>query len=110
MIDSADLAQRLETTIKKNPDDKNYFGLTELAAAEALKKFGPNQLSEKKGLPPFVKFLLTLTGFFNYLLWTGAILCLISYGLQSDKSDKGNMYLGIVLIAVILITGIFTYS
>ena len=96
--------------IKKSADDSNYWGLTEVAAEENLKRYGPNCLTEKKGLPWYLKFLLTLTGFFNYLLWTGAILCLISFGIQSDKSDKSNLYLGVVLIAVILITGIFTYS
>ena len=81
MIDNKDLAKRLETTIKKNAEDKNFWGLTKVSAEEKYKRYGPNQLTEKKGYPWYVKFLLTLTGFFNYLLWTGAILCLISFGL-----------------------------
>ena len=45
--------------------------------------------------------------FFSLLLWLGAILCLISYGL--DQTDPSNLYLGIVLIFVVLITAIFSY-
>ena len=103
------MAKRVETTIKKSPGDKAYWGLTELAAEAKLKRDGPNCLTEKKGLPWYVKFLLTMTGFFNYLLWTGAILCFISFGIQTDKSDKSSMYLGIVLILTIVVTGSFTY-
>ena len=80
-----------------------------MAAEENLKKYGPNQLTEKKGLPWYLKFLLTLTGFFNYLLWTGAILSIISFGIQEDKDDKSMLYLGIVLICVITMTGVFSY-
>lgn len=81
MIEVVDLAKRLETTIRKSAEDKGYFGLTQQAAEAKFKVDGPNQLTEKKGLPWYLKFLLTMTGFFNYLLWTGAILCLISYGI-----------------------------
>jgi sodium/potassium-transporting ATPase subunit alpha len=51
-----------------------------------------------------------MTGLFNYLLWAGAILCFISYGIQEDKRDKSNLYLGIVLIFVIVITAVFSYT
>lgn len=51
-----------------------------------------------------------MTGLFNYLLWAGALLCFISYGVQEDKSDKSNLYLGIVLCLVVIITAIFSYS
>ncbi len=48
-----------------------------------------------------------LTSFFALLLWGGAIMCLIGYGL--DTSDPSNLYLGIVLAAVVFITGIVTF-
>ncbi len=48
-------------------------------------------------------------GFFEYMMWGGALLCFISYGLQDNKEDKGNLYLGIALAAVVLITGTFGY-
>ena len=53
--------------------------------------------------------LLEFTGMFNYLLWAGAILCFAAYGAQTDKRDKSNIYLGIVIIVVIVITGTMAY-
>lgn len=49
-----------------------------------------------------------MTGLFNYLLWAGSLLCFISYGV--DQEDKANLYLGIVLALVVVITAIFSYS
>jgi len=37
--------------IKVDPMDKEYYGLTEHQAAEGIKKYGFNSLTEKKGLP-----------------------------------------------------------
>lgn len=39
------------------------------------------------------------------MLWAGSILCFIAYALQQDKTDKSSLYLGIIIIIVILITG-----
>jgi sodium/potassium-transporting ATPase subunit alpha len=38
---------------------------------------------------------------FAILLWAGAVLCFIAYGVY--PADPSNLYLGIVLIAVIFI-------
>lgn len=53
-------------------------------------------------------FIEELTGFFSLLLWFGAVLCFIGYAI--DSSDNSNLYLGIVLSAVVIITGIFSYQ
>jgi len=50
-----------------------------------------------------------MTGLFNYLLWAGAILSFITYGISADKTDKSNLYLASVLIVVIVVTAIFSY-
>lgn len=50
-----------------------------------------------------------LTGFFSLLLWAGSFLCFIGFGIQEDKEDLSNLYLGIVLAVVTLLTGIFSY-
>jgi len=42
-----------------------------------------------------------MANFFAILLWAGAILCFIAYGIY--PSDPSNLYLGIVLIAIIFI-------
>lgn len=48
-----------------------------------------------------------MTGFFSLLLWFGSILCFIGYGI--NQTDPSNLYLGIVLAGVTLITGFFTF-
>jgi sodium/potassium-transporting ATPase subunit alpha len=50
-----------------------------------------------------------LTGLFNYMLWVGAILCFIVYGLQSDFTDKTNLWLAVVMIIVIMVTGTLNF-
>ena len=65
-----------------------------------------NQLTPPKEMSEIMKLLHTQTGPFNLLLWAGAILCFIGYGLQQSVD---NLYLGIVLTTVVTITGIFEY-
>merc|ERR1711899_32682 len=46
------------------------------------------------------------------LLWFGAILCFLAYGIQASAYEEppdDNLYLGIVLSAVVNVTGIFSY-
>ena len=82
-------------------------GMTKDQAATRLSDEGPNQLTEKKGLPWYCVLLKEMTGFFSLLLWFGAILCFIGYAINQD--DPSNLYLGIVLSAVTLVTGFFTF-
>ena len=103
------LADKLDTKLKV-PGQADLFGLSEKEAAERLRINGPNQLTEKKGLPWYIRFLLCMTGLFNYLLWAGAILCFIAYGIQEDKRDASNLYLGIVLAFVVFAIAVFSYS
>merc|ERR1719423_250246 len=49
---------------------------------------------------------------FAMLLWIGAILCFIAYSIQASAFEEppdDNLYLGIVLSAVVTVTGIFSY-
>jgi sodium/potassium-transporting ATPase subunit alpha len=57
-----------------------------------------------------VRFLLTMTGLFNYVIIVGSALCFIVYGIQTDFTDKQNLYLAVVLLFVILITAIFSFQ
>ncbi|KAB7506692.1 Sodium/potassium-transporting ATPase subunit alpha [Armadillidium nasatum] len=53
-----------------------------------------------------------LFGGFSLLLWIGAILCFIAYSIESaseEEPSNDNLYLGVVLTAVVIITGIFSY-
>ena len=59
-----------------------------------------------------MKFCQNLFGGFALLLWLGAILCFLAYGIQASTFEEppdDNLYLGIVLTAVVLVTGIFSY-
>jgi len=103
------LQQRLETKFKKRDGGSGYQGLSDEDAMKKLRNFGPNVLSEKKTLPWPIKLLLEFTGLFNYLLWIGSFLCFIGFGIQEDKSDRSSMYLGIVIIVVILISGVLNF-
>ncbi|KAM7421140.1 hypothetical protein PAMA_015348 [Pampus argenteus] len=87
-------------------------GLTNAKAAEFLIRDGPNALTPPPTTPEWVKFCRQLFGGFSVLLWTGAILCFLAYAIQAATEDEpagDNLYLGIVLTAVVVITGCFSY-
>ena len=50
-----------------------------------------------------------MTGLFNYVLWAGAALSFIAFGI-GNHADKSDLYLGIVLILLVIITGSLSYS
>ena len=78
-----------------------------------------------------MKFCKNLFGGFALLLWLGAILCFLAYGIQVcslgiaichvtgnspffqastyEEPPDDNLYLGIVLTAVVVVTGVFSY-
>ncbi|XP_017493383.1 PREDICTED: sodium/potassium-transporting ATPase subunit alpha-1-like, partial [Rhagoletis zephyria] len=88
------------------------LGLTKQQAAEILYRDGPNALSPPKRTPEWVKFSKNLFGGFAMLLWVGALLCFLAYGIQASSYDEvqnDNLYLGIVLATVVIVTGIFSY-
>merc|ERR1711953_493700 len=116
----ADLKKELEVDVHKLPQDELYrrFGTnpqTGLTAAQAkanLERDGPNALTPPPTTPEWVKFLQALFGGFAMLLWCGAILCFVAYSIQASAFEQppdDNLYLGIVLTAVVVITGIFSY-
>ena len=76
-------------------------------ATTKLEIVGPNSLTEKKTIPWYIRFLKEFTGLFNMLLWVGSALWFISYGL--DTTDASSLYLGILLIIVVILTGCFSY-
>ncbi|XP_077447315.1 sodium/potassium-transporting ATPase subunit alpha-3 isoform X1 [Stigmatopora argus] len=87
-------------------------GLTNAKAGEYLTRDGPNALTPPPTTPEWVKFCRQLFGGFSVLLWIGAILCFLAYAIQAATEDEpagDNLYLGIVLSAVVIITGCFSY-
>lgn len=83
-------------------------GLSHAKAKENLERDGPNALTPPKTTPEWVKFCKNLFGGFALLLWIGAVLCFIAYGILAstveDPADD-NLFLGIVLAAVVIVTG-----
>lgn len=118
--DLDDLKQELELDEHKVPIEELFqrhqtnpdTGLTMAEARRRLERDGPNALTPPKQIPEWVKFCKNLFGGFSLLLWIGAILCFIAYSIESASEEEpanDNLYLGIVLTAVVIITGIFSY-
>ena len=72
-----------------------------------LVRIGRNTLSEKRGVPWYVKLLKEFTGPLALLLWIAAFLCLIGFFL--DMSDFSNLYLAIAIALCVIVIGLFSY-
>ncbi|XP_076802410.1 sodium/potassium-transporting ATPase subunit alpha-3-like [Clavelina lepadiformis] len=88
-------------------------GHSSAKADELLEKYGPNALTPPKTTPAWIKFAKILFGGFATLLWTGALLCFIAYGIDASQNpgtaSTDNVYLGLALAVVVIITGVFQY-
>uniref|UniRef100_A0A6I8PW71 Sodium/potassium-transporting ATPase subunit alpha n=2 Tax=Xenopus tropicalis TaxID=8364 RepID=A0A6I8PW71_XENTR len=111
MVDHDDHKLSMEEIGRKYGTDLAK-GLTNARAAEVLAQDGPNALTPPPTTPEWVKFCRQLFGGFSILLWIGAILCFLAYGIQiamEDEPINDNLYLGVVLAAVVIVTGCFSY-
>jgi len=103
-ITMEELLSRLETNVET--------GLTKEEAAARLKRDGPNALTPPATTPEWVKFCKQLFGGFATLLWIGSILCFIAQGVLEATMEEpayDNLYLGIALAVVVILTGVFSY-
>jgi sodium/potassium-transporting ATPase subunit alpha len=82
-------------------------GLTDADAVTRNRQQGDNKLSEKKKSPWWVRLLKEMVNPFAIMLWVGAFLCILAYVMQPE--DKSNIYLGLILIFVVILTGVITY-
>lgn len=98
VLSKEDLEKALDTDLKK--------GLTNAEAARRLERDGPNALTPPPTTAAWIKFLAHVCGGFAILLWIGAILCFIVYGLDGSVE---NLTLGIVLAVVVVMTGTFSF-
>ena len=83
-------------------------GLTADQAKKRNLADGPNILTEKAKTAWYWKLLHEWTAPFALMLWAGSALCFIAYAL--DQSDPSNLYLGIVLSIVVMLSGLVTFS
>lgn len=90
-------------------------GLVGSQVDQQREKYGKNELTPPKTTPWWMKLAKELFGGFAMLLWVGAFLCWIAYGVQlsqledDEEATADNLYLGIVLAVVVVITGLFSY-
>merc|ERR1712073_294599 len=103
--------KNLNELYKRFKTDYNN-GLTTAQAQAGIEQYGLNQLTPPPTTPEWVKFCQNLFSGFACLLWLGAILCFLAYGIQASAYEEppdDNLYLGIVLTAVVTVTGVFSY-
>merc|ERR1712212_1294729 len=99
-----ELLKRFNTQVER--------GLTASQAAKNLAEYGRNELTPPPTTPEWVKFCQNLFSGFACLLWLGAILCFLAYGIQASAYEEhpdDNLYLGVALTAVVTVTGVFSY-
>ena len=93
-------AQEMEINYMKN-------GLSKEEVELRKKTYGPNCLPEKPKPPGIVFFLHEITSTFSLLLWIASALSFLAYGLNPE--EKSNLYLAVVVIVIILLSGFFSY-
>ncbi len=93
----SELEQRLKCT---------GAGLDSVDAARRLQEYGGNELHVRKDTPEILKFFRQFTNFFALLLIAGSALAFFADYL---KAGEGNFYIGVALLAVVLLNASFTY-
>ena len=96
-----------ELEAKYNTDFKN--GLSAAIAKLAHDRYGDNALTKKIVTPWYCLLAKEMFGGFQFLLWIGSLLCYIGFLLQNDYTDKSNVWLGVVLDALVIITSLFSF-
>lgn len=99
LMSNEEVTKKHETDIAK--------GLTDSQVLQKRELWGKNCLTPPPQKPMWQIFISHLTGFFSLLLWCAAFLCFIAFALKQD--DETNLYLGIVLSIVVLMTGMFSF-
>ena len=89
--------------------EKAYLknGLTNEEVELRKKTYGPNALPEKKKEPAILMFVKEITSYFSLLLWIAAALSFVGYGLAPE--DISNLWLAVVIIVIILLSGFFSF-
>jgi sodium/potassium-transporting ATPase subunit alpha len=81
-------------------------GLTPDDAAARRLEFGPNRIELAQTVPILLRFITQFTHFFAVLLWVAALLALIA---DRQMPGQGMATLGLAIIGVIVINGVFSF-
>jgi sodium/potassium-transporting ATPase subunit alpha len=96
------------TEVAEKYDSRLHVGLNAEERIKRLERYGPNVPKPAKSAPEFVKWLKELFGWFGILLWLGAALSIIAFFVDPSQ-DFTNLYTGIVLAFVVLLSGTVSY-
>lgn len=81
-------------------------GLSDVEAQRRLREFGANSLVRVSRAPLWVRFLREFTQLFSLILWVAAGLAFIA---EWWAPGQGMARLGITVVVVILVSGIFSF-
>ncbi len=81
-------------------------GLSQSEAKRRLEEYGPNHIEEIKGESMVLRFVKEFTHFFALILWVAAGLSFFS---EWHDPDQGWRHVGMAIICVILINGLFAF-
>ncbi len=88
-----------------NTDLEN--GLTSAQVEERRKAFGLNEIPVRPKPSVLRELLRSFTDLFSMMLQLAAVLCFVAYAL--DPRDIANLYLGIFLYVIVIITCFFSF-
>ena len=108
MMSLAEISRIFSTSIDTKALSKST-GLTEFQAKYLLKKFGKNLITPPVRTPLWQLFLLQFTNMFMVLLLVAALLSIVTWAIHPLPRDPMNLYLGIFLIVVVILTCYSTY-
>lgn len=86
--------------------DSSEQGLSAAEAARRLCEYGENRIAEIGGEAAWRRFLREFTHFFAIILWIAAALAFFA---ESRSPGEGMWQMGIAIVAVIVINGVFSY-
>jgi calcium-translocating P-type ATPase len=89
------------TTLRSHPD-----GLSSSEAGSRLAEFGPNRIERVRSVPVSLRLVRQFTHFFAMLLWCAAVLAFVA---DVYMPGEGMGTLGVAIVAVILINGVFSF-
>lgn len=81
-------------------------GLSDAEARHRLQEFGPNRVEAAAKTPLWLTLLREFTHFFALILWLAAVLAFVADHLESGQ---GMHELGLAIIGVIVINGVFSF-
>ncbi|MHB1187849.1 cation-translocating P-type ATPase [Thiobacillus sp.] len=81
-------------------------GLTSAEAQRRLAEFGPNHVEEVARERLLLRFAREFTHFFAIILWLGAALAFLA---ETFDPGQGMARLGVAIVGVILINGVFSF-